>query len=161
MAIAIGARRLPIGAAVAAVGGVVAAAGAFLAWETPSQALVAAAGTGSSITGWDGGNGGKVVAVLGVVSVALAVAWLLRARLLPNAGFVRGVAGLTEGLMALIGVVVLFVGVVNFGSISSDVNDANAILPGSAAMGIGLYLDLLAGALIVVGGVLGILRKAA
>jgi len=30
-----------------------------------------------------------------------------------------------------------------------------------AAMGVGLYLDLLAGALIVVGGVLGILKRTA
>lgn len=69
--------------------------------------------------------------------------------------------GSIEGLTVVVGVLILFVGLVNFQSISSDVNDANAVLAGMAAMGVGLYLDLLAGALIVVGGVLGILKRTA
>ena len=120
------------------------------------------AGTGASMSGWDGGNGGKIVAVLGIVAIALAVAWILDVKLpIPALKFMGVAVGSIEGLTVVVGVLILFVGLVNFQSISSDVNDANAVLAGMAAMGVGLYLDLLAGALIVVGGVLGILKRTA
>jgi hypothetical protein len=162
MSIAIGERKLPIGAVVTAIGGILAAVGAFLAWETLSQSVASQAGTGASMSGWDGGNGGKIVAVLGIVAIALAVAWILDVKLpIPALKFMGVAVGSIEGLTVVVGVLILFVGLVNFQSISSDVNDANAVLAGMAAMGVGLYLDLLAGALIVVGGVLGILKRTA
>jgi len=51
MYIAIGERKLPIGAVVTAIGGILAAVGAFLAWETLSQSVASQAGTGASMSG--------------------------------------------------------------------------------------------------------------
>ncbi|MGA2512439.1 MAG: hypothetical protein ABSG37_02305 [Candidatus Limnocylindrales bacterium] len=131
---------LPIGAIVGGVGGVLAAVGAFIAWES-----VSIAGTGESMTGWDGGNGGKIIAVLGLVAIAVAVAWARGTRI-PSPGRVMVVAG----------VLVLLVGVLNYSSVNDDVNAGNAMVPGAASVGIGIYLDLLAGVAIIVGGVLGL-----
>jgi hypothetical protein len=51
------------------------------------------------------------------------------------------------------------VGILNFSSVSDDVNSANAVVAGAASIGIGLILDLLAGVAIIVGGALGVIAK--
>jgi hypothetical protein len=132
-----------LGAIVGGIGGVAAVLGAFIAWES-----VSAFGVSDSMTGWDGGNGGKIIAVLGVVAVAIAIAWVMALKL-PTPG----------GLMILAGVLILLVGILNFSSVSDDVNSANAVVAGAASIGIGLILDLLAGVAIIVGGALGVIAK--
>jgi hypothetical protein len=143
MTASISGKSLPIGAIVGGIGGVAAVLGAFLAWES-----VSLLGTSESMTGWDGGNGGKIIAVLGVAAIAIAIAWVMDIRL-PTPG----------GLMILAGVLILLVGILNFSSVSDDVNSANAVVAGAASVGIGLFLDLLAGVAIIVGGALGIIAK--
>jgi hypothetical protein len=136
-------KSLPIGAIVGGVGGVAAVVGAFLAWESASLL-----GSSTSWTGWEGGNGGKIIAVLGVVAIAIAIAWVMAVKL-PTPG----------GLMVTAGVLILLVGILNFFSISDDVNQANAIFAGAASVGIGLFIDLLAGVVIIVGGALGVMAR--
>ena len=136
-------KSLPIGAIVGGIGGVAAVVGAFLAWESASLL-----GSSMSWTGWEGGNGGKIIAVLGVVAVAIAIAWVMAVKL-PTPG----------GLMVTAGVLILLVGILNFFSVSDDVSKANAIIAGAASVSIGLFLDLLAGVAIIVGGALGVMAK--
>jgi hypothetical protein len=61
--------------------------------------------------------------------------------------------------MILAGVLILLVGILNFSSVSDDVNSGNAVVAGAASIGIGLFLDLLAGVAIIVGGALGVIAK--
>jgi uncharacterized protein YebE (UPF0316 family) len=100
------------------------------------------------MTGWEGGNGGKIIAVLGVIAVAIAIAWVMAIKL-PTPG----------GLMILVGVLILLVGILNFSNVRDDIDQANAIVAGAASVGIGLFIDLIAGVAIIVGGALGVLTK--
>ena len=100
------------------------------------------------MTGWEGGNGGKIIAVLGVVAIAIAIAWVMAIEL-PTPG----------GLMVTAGVLVLLVGILNFLSVTDDVDSANAIIAGAASVGIGLFIDLLAGVAIIVGGAVGVIAR--
>jgi hypothetical protein len=136
-------KSLPIGAIVGGIGGVAAVVGAFIAWES-----VSFLGTSESMTGWEGGNGGKIIAVLGVIAVAIAIAWVMAIKL-PTPG----------GLMILVGVLILLVGILNFSNVRDDIDQANAIVAGAASVGIGLFIDLIAGVAIIVGGALGVLTK--
>lgn len=136
-------RNVSIGAIVGFVGGVLALVGAFIAWETISSPIV-----NMSTTGWDIGNGGKIIAVLGIVAIAVALAWILALRL-PMPGVILVVAG----------VLVALVGIANYFSVTDDVNAANALLPGSTSLGIGVYVDILAGVVITVGGALGLVSR--
>jgi hypothetical protein len=136
-------KSLPIGAIVGGLGGVVAIIGAFMAWESVSASLLS-----ESISGWSGGNGGKIIAVLGLVAIAVAVAWIIGIKIPQPAG-----------LMVVAGVLLLLVGVANYFAVSDDISMVNAMVPGAASIGIGLYLDLLAGVVIIVGGALGLTAK--
>jgi hypothetical protein len=136
-------RNLPIGAVVAAVGGAVAIVGSVLAWETISLLGVSESDSGIS------SNPGKIIAVLGIVVIAFAIAWI------------QAVKTPAVPVIIVSGVVVLLLGVLNFFNISKDVNDANQIVAGAASVGIGLFIDIVAGVVIVVGGALGMMKKAA
>jgi hypothetical protein len=143
MTIAAGGRNLPIGAVVAAVGGALAVIGSVLAWESVSVLGYSDSSSGIS------SNPGKIIVVAGIVAVALAVAWIMEKKV-PAAG----------GIVAC-GAVVALLGVLNFFSIGDDVNKANVILAGAASIGIGLFVDIIAGVVIIVGGALGLMKKAA
>jgi hypothetical protein len=142
MTIAVGGRNLPIGAVVAAVGGALAVIGSVLAWETVS--VVGFSESESGLTS----NPGKIIAVAGIVAIALAVAWIMEMKVQAAAGIIA------------CGAVVALLGVLNFFSIGDDVNKANALFPGAASIGIGLFVDIIAGIVIVVGGGLGLMKKA-
>ena len=136
-------KAMPLGAIVCGIGAVLAVIGAFIPWET-----VSLHGASESVAGFEG-NGGKIIAVLGIVAAVVAVAWIMEVRL-----------GRPGAILIALGVLILLVGVLNYSNISGDVNSANTILAGAASVGIGLYLDVLAGVVIIVGGALGV-RNAA
>jgi len=143
MTVAVSGRNLPLGAVVSAVGGALALIGAVLAWETISITGMSDSSSGLS------SNPGKIIAVMGIVAIALAIGWIQGAKL-----------PATKGIIAA-GAVIALLGILNFFTIGKDVSDANAILPGAAAIGIGLFIDIAAGVVVVVGGVLGMMKPAA
>jgi hypothetical membrane protein len=61
--------------------------------------------------------------------------------------------------MILVGVLILLVGILNFSNVRDDIDQANAIVAGAASVGIGLFIDLIAGVAIIVGGALGVLTN--
>jgi uncharacterized membrane protein len=120
----------------------VAIVGSVLAWETISLLGVSESDSGIS------SNPGKIIAVLGIVAIAFAIAWI------------QAVKTPAVPVIIVSGVVVLLLGVLNFFNISKDVNDANQIVAGAASVGIGLFIDIVAGVVMVVGGALGMMKKA-
>lgn len=139
MGISVGTRQIPIGAVLAAVGGLLAALGSFLPWETAS-------GNGLTISasGFDG-NGGKLIVLAGVVAIVAAAAWVLDYKLPASPGVLAIAAG----------VLVLIVVVYNYSGLQDDANQATQ-LGISASIGLGYFLDAIAGVLAIVGGVLGL-----
>ena len=142
MTIAVGGRNLPIGAVVAAVGGALAVIGSVLAWQS-----VSVLGTSESESGLTS-NPGKIIAVAGIVAIALAVAWIMEVKVQAAAGIIA------------CGAVVALLGILNFISIGNDANTLNALMPGAASVGIGVFVDIIAGIVILVGGGLGLMKKA-
>ena len=162
MTIAVGGRNLPIGAVVAAIGGAVAAVGTFLAWETLDSAVASALGESSAISGISSGLAGKVAAVLAIAAIALAVIWIMGIKLpIPPFKAYGFLITSTEGLIVLAGALCLLAGIWGFLGITKDVNDANALVPGIGAMGMGIFVSIAGAVVIVVGGLLGTLNKTA
>ncbi len=143
MTVALAGRNLPIGAVVAAVGGAIALIGSVLAWESVSLLGVSESDSGLS------SNPGKIIAVLGIVAIGFAIAWI------------QAVKTPAAAIIVVSGAVVLLLAVLNFFNISKDVNDANEIFAGAGSVGVGLFIDIAAGVVIVVGGALGMMKKAA
>jgi hypothetical protein len=144
-------KSVSMGAIVAAVGGVLTIVGVFLAWITASF------GTESeSVTGLDGDLlGGKIALVLGILVVAVVVAGILNVNI-PQPSAVLVVLG------ALILVVVVLVYATNLVSKESFTKMADAMKAagGSASLGIGVILTAVGGVLALVGGGLGLAKKA-
>jgi hypothetical protein len=151
MAIAVGERSLPVGGVVAAVGGVVAAVGTFLAWETVNADMAALAGTASSVSGFSFSGAGKIVAVLAIISVALAIVWIMGVKLPISA----------PGLVVGVGAVCLAFALLGYTGVADDVNSGNEMVANIASAGIGIFVSIAGGAVIVVGGVLGLVMKPA
>ena len=151
MAIAVGGRSLPVGGMVAAVGGAVAAVGTLLAWETVNADMAALAGTASTVSGFSFSGAGKIVAVLAIVSLALAIVWLMGVKLPVSAPV----------LVLVVGAVCLVFAVLGYSGVADDVNSGNAVVAGIASAGIGIFVSIAGAAVIVVGGVLGLVMKPA
>jgi hypothetical protein len=151
MAIAVGGRSLPVGGVVAAMGGAVAAVGTFLPWETVNADMAALAGTASTVSGFSFSGAGKIVAVLAIVSLALAIVWLMGVKLPVSAPV----------LVVIVGAVCLAFAVLGYTGVADDVNSGNAIVAGIASAGIGIFVSIVGAAVIVVGGVLGLVTKPA
>lgn len=147
MAIAIGARKISIGNLVAGIGALVAVVGAFLPWETMKEEFAALAGQSSTISGFSSGNAGKLVTVFGIIVLVVVVAAVMEIKLPVRQTLIGGAA------------VLLLVALWGFLGINKDVSDANAIVPGIGAVGMGLYISLLGGVVAVVGGVLDMMKK--
>lgn len=143
MSIAVGGKSLPIGAVVGAAGGALALVGSVLAWESIS--IMGLSESDSGLTS----NPGKIIAVLGIVAIVVAVVWIQGVKL-PAAPIILGC-----------GIVIALLGILNFFTIGDDVKKANEILAGAASTGVGLYIDILAGVVIIAGGALGLMKKAA
>jgi hypothetical protein len=151
MTIAVGGRSLPVGGVVAAVGGAVAAVGTFLAWETVNADMAALAGTASTVSGFSFSGAGKIVAVLAIVSLVLAIVWLMGVKLPVSAPV----------LVVIVGAVCLVFAVLGYTGVADDVNSGNAVVAGLASAGIGIFVSIAGAVVIVVGGVLGLLMKPA
>jgi hypothetical protein len=166
----------PIGALFAGVGGVLAGIGSFMEWETgvfPS-AVYGFPVTGLYMNGWDGYSG-KIEAILGVIALTLAIVWALTIEHPMPPFRAYGVAlSSNETLIVMVGVCVLIVAGITYGDVSASVDRANAfgqsipaanLTPGTtkdfvyAHVGTGLWLDLLAGVLVTLGGFLGLLAR--
>ena len=140
---AVGERSLPIGALIAAAGGAVAAVGAVLPWESIS--ILGVSESDSGLTS----NPGKIIAILGAVALGLALAWIM------------GVKVPAARAIAVVGALITLLAVVNFFTVSADVSNANTLFSGAASIGIGLFVDIAAGIVVIVGGALGLMNKAA
>jgi hypothetical protein len=140
---AVGERSLPIGALIAAAGGAVAAVGAVLPWESIS--ILGVSESDSGLTS----NPGKIIAILGAVAIGLALAWIM------------GVKVPAARAIAVVGALITLLAVVNFFTVSADVSNANTLFSGAASIGIGLFVDIAAGIVVIVGGALGLMNKAA
>jgi hypothetical protein len=151
MTIAVGGRSLPVGGVVAAVGGAVAAVGTFLAWETVNADMAALAGTASTVSGFSFSGAGKIVAVLAIVSLVLAIVWLMGVKLPVSAPV----------LVVIVGALCLVFAVLGYTGVADDVNSGNAVVAGLASAGIGIFVSIAGAVVIVVGGVLGLLMKPA
>ena len=153
---------MPIGAIVAGIGGLLAVVQVLLVWEQVSvgaalKALSSELGSAASANGIDE-NGGKIVLVLGVIAVALVAAWVMKVRVRNSAL-----------LITVVGVLITLVAVANFMARSGDVNTFNQNLSEikgfvdtsgtSYSIGIGIYAAIAGGVLVVVGGILGLVRK--
>ena len=139
---AVGERSLPIGALIAAAGGAVAAVGAVLPWESIS--ILGVSESDSGLTS----NPGKIIAILGAVAIGLALAWIM------------GVKVPAARAIAVVGALITLLAVVNFFTVSADVSNANTLFSGAASIGIGLFVDIAAGIVVIVGGALGLMNKA-
>ena len=151
MAIAVGGRSLPVGGVVAAMGGAVAAVGTFLPWETVNADMAALAGTASTVSGFSFSGAGKIVAVLAIVSLVLAIVWIMGVKLPVS----------VPGLVVVVGAVCLAFAVLGYTGVADDVNSGNAILAGAGSVGIGVFVCIAGAAVVVVGGVLGLVMKPA
>jgi hypothetical protein len=148
MTVAVGTRKLGIGSVVALVGGVLALLGVILAWETVSAELIAGSGLSASTSGLEA-NGGKIIAVLAIVTLALAVLDILSMKVPVPFGV----------SVTILGVLATLVAVANYFSVTDDVNKANAIIAGLGSVGIGLYIAILGAVAMLAGGVLAIVMK--
>ena len=151
MAIAVGGRSLPVGGIVAAVGGAVAAVGTLLAWETINTDLAALASESSTVSGFSFSGAGKIVAVLAIASLALAIVWLMSVKLPVSAPWLVTAVGAACLIFALLG----------YTGVADDVNSGNAIVANAGSIGIGVFVSIAGAAVIVVGGVLGLVMKPA
>jgi hypothetical protein len=149
MTVAVANRNVSVGTIGAIAGGALALIGAFLAWETVSADLAAFTGEGTDLSGWSIGNGGKILAVLGIVAMALGGLALLDVKL-PFS---------SAAAVTAVGVLGLLVAMLNYGSVVDDVNGANLFLDNAAGIGMGLYLDIVAAVVILTGGILGLVVK--
>jgi hypothetical protein len=145
MSIAVSGRKLALGGVVAGLGGLISIVGAFLPAENATLG-----GDSFSTAFWDG-NAGKTICVVSIVALAIVAGWLLK-QALP----INRIASLVVIIVA--GLIVMAVAGGNYGTLSDDISLAKS-LGGSGSIGIGLYLDLVGGILLVAGGVLGFVQK--
>ena len=150
-------RGLAIGGVMAIVGGVLTIVGTLLPWERVDAALAAAANTSKSPIGveFDDGKIFVFVAILAIVSSGC----FLGARWLP-AGLVAPVGRLLgngAALSALAGGYVVCFSILNLRDLAADADRLNGAIAGIASVGIGIYLDLAAGVVILAGAAIGLL----
>jgi hypothetical protein len=144
-------KSLPVAAVVAAVGGVLAVVGTPLAWLT-----ITAGSASQSVNGLDKDlNGGKAVAVLGILIVVVVVAGILNVKI-PQSGAILAVLG---ALILVVLVLVYFTTILSTPSFK-DAMDLASGFGGSASIGIGVILAAVGGILAIVGGAMGGLKKA-
>lgn len=168
-------RNVSIGALVAAVGGVLAIVGAFLVWFQVSLGTALGGPKTDEIKGLDN-NASKLALVLGIVVLALVLAWVLQLKI-PYLPAIVGVAGVL--LLVVLGLAfftdilsVHFAENAKIQSVKDALADFNKALDAakaqgadvsgsSASIGIGYILEIAAGIVVIVGGALGFRKKSA
>jgi hypothetical protein len=173
MTVSIAGRNVAIGAIVAAVGGAIAMVGSLLVWA----AITRGAGLGGPATDDVKGldfNNGKIVLGLGIVVLGLVVAWVLDFKIVGIGGMVAVFGALILAVMALTYFTGFFyprtmpvLARVNEGDLKAALNAFNDAVStakegvdttgSSAGLGIGFFLEIAAGVLMIVGGGLGLI----
>jgi hypothetical protein len=170
MTVALGGRNVPIGAAVTIVGGVLGALGVFLAWATISvgPALASTMGPAAGSTNGFGELAGKLALILSAGAVALGILWAME-KGFPNLELVIVVVGVA----ILVGVALAyFTSIITSGALKDELDLFNKGLDQlkaagmdtsgtSAGLGIGFFLEIVAGIIVIVGGALGLMKKSA
>jgi hypothetical protein len=150
-------RRLALGGAVAIIGGVVALAGALLPWERIDPVLAASTGTVSMPLGVEFYDGKIFVFLAWLAIVSSSVRLFGDALPAGIANLVTRLTGSGAGLSLLSGAIIATFALVNLKDIGGAVDLWNRAAPGSASVGVGLYLDLAAGLTMMVGGGIGVI----
>ena len=150
-------KNVSVGAMVAGLGGVLAIVCSFLAWF---NATVKDLGIDEPLNGMDKDfKGGIVELVLGIVVLALVVAWVMQVKI-PAIGALVALAGIAVVVVAILGYTSTLL-VSNSHDMSvKDMGDLYSAMGGSVSFGIGFLGEILAGVLAVVGGGLGLMKKA-
>lgn len=150
-------RRLLLGGVVAIIGGVVALAGAALPWERLSPGLAASTGTVSSPLGLEFDDG-KIFAFLALLAIISCSVQQFGDGLPPGiTNLATRLTGSGAGLSVMSGAIIVTFSLLNLKDIGNAIDAWNSAAPGSASMGIGLYLDLVGGLVMIVGGAIGVL----
>jgi uncharacterized membrane protein YdfJ with MMPL/SSD domain len=155
---------MPIAPVIAGIGGILAIVEAFLVWESvtlnPFVAAALGAAAPNSRSGLDmDANWVKISIVLGVIVLGLAAAWIMKLKI-PALAVIVTVVGVLLLAVALLGTsrslddLKAFNDVMGtFKAEGADIGNTNA------TFGLGLICDVVAGAVVIAGGVLGLLKK--
>jgi hypothetical protein len=106
-------------------------------------------------------NGGKAEIALGVIAIALVALWILNVKIPAVAGQpVLPVCLVIDGVLVLVVVVLVYFTKTLAVQSLKDVSDQVSAAGGSVSFGIGMILEVLAGIVVIVGGALGVIKKA-
>jgi hypothetical protein len=150
-------RGLTIGRVIAISGGLAALAGAGLPWESIDSRLVQTADAASTQIGFDFDNG-KIFVLVAFVAIISSAARLFAGRLPANAvATVARLLGTGAGIAVLGGAMIASLAVLDLNDIANNVDAINAAVSGGASIGLGIYVDLAGGVVMLVGGGIGLL----
>ena len=157
-------RSMPIAPIIAGIGGILAIVEAFLVWEAVTISPVVSAAMGAdtpkSLSGLDmDANWVKISIVLGIIVLVLAAAWFMRIRI-PAIAVIVTLVGVALLLVALLGTSRSLDDLKKFNDAMDGLKAAGAnIGDTSATFGLGLICDVVAGVVVIAGGLIGVLRK--
>jgi hypothetical protein len=148
-------RGLVFGGVLAIVGGVVAIVGTLLPWEQIDAGAAAAVPARSAMgIEWDDG---KIFVFVAILTIVASGCWLAAGRLPSGVvGQVERLLGTGSALAVLTGGYVVIFGFLNLRDISAQVDQLNASVRGAASVGPGIYMDLVAGAMMLAGATVGL-----
>lgn len=152
-------RSLAISGAVTVIGAVLAIAGTLLPWEHVEATLAAANNVSSAPLGVDYDDG-KIfifVAILTILASGCAIAgkWLPEVLVMQVGRLLGG----GPALSALTGGYIASFSVLNLHDMNARVDALNGLVAGTASVGIGIYVDVAAGFVIVAGAAIGLLIR--
>lgn len=150
-------RRLILGALVAIAGSALAIVGVLLPWLNGSGGAATQIGIGYTSSRLPLQDG-AIFALLAVLSILACGVRLLGQRL-PDAvtrNVVRMI-GSGAGATVMSGLFIACFGILNLRDISGVVDGINRTAPGLTSIGIGIYLDIAAGLVMILGGGIGLL----
>jgi len=151
-------RRVIFGALVAIAGGALAIVGVLLPWV--NGGCCAATQIGLTYDSQFALQDGAMFALLAGLSILACAVRLLGERVPDRVS--KGVArimGSGAAAAALSGFYIACFGILSLPGIASRVDLANSTAPGPASIGIGIYLDIAAGLVMILGGGIGLLLR--
>ena len=158
------AKSMPIAPVIAGIGGILAIVEAFLVWESVTLSPVVTGAMGAaapkSLSGLDmDANWVKISIVLGIIVIGLAVAWIMNLKV-PSVALIVTIVGVLLLGVALLGTSRSLDDLKKFNDAMDSIKAAGADIGNtSASFGLGLICDVVAGILVVVGGVFGLVKK--
>jgi len=149
-------RNHAIGGVMTVVGGLTTIVGTLLPWEQINAGAAGANRAGAAMgIEWDDG---KIFIFVAILTIVASGCWLAAGRL-PD-GLVAPVGRLLgngSALSVLTGGYVVFFSILNLRDIAAVVDRLNGIASGIASVGIGIYVDLVAGGVMMAGAAMGLL----